>query len=189
MTRKKLGDLAVKYASDKLYYHSYIPMYQALFDNILNQDIRDFLEIGIGYKDLMQPLLPEGIDFVPGSSLRMWSEFWPYTNIYGCDIREDTLVNEGRIHSFHVDQSNADDLYRLGHLCRGALDIIIDDGSHQYEHQRLTARILLPLVRSGGVYVIEDVWPDNGARLASEFNGVLWNGDLGRDDNLVIIVR
>ena len=37
------------------------------------------------------------------------------------------------------------------------LDIVIDDGSHKYRDQQLNLAQLLPLVRPGGYYVIEDV--------------------------------
>jgi hypothetical protein len=39
----------------------------------------------------------------------------------------------------------------------GPFDMVIDDGSHVTVHQAATIRALLPRVRSGGFYVIEDV--------------------------------
>ena len=38
----------------------------------------------------------------------------------------------------------------------GAVDFIVDDASHQYWATRATVEILLPFVRPGGAYVIED---------------------------------
>lgn len=36
-------------------------------------------------------------------------------------------------------------------------DIIIDDGGHTMNQQKTSFMVLLPLVRSGGIYVIEDL--------------------------------
>lgn len=188
----RLYDLAVKYASDKLYWHSYIPFYESLFDpknENLTIPVRRVLEIGIGHESLMQPLLPVGVKYVHGSSLRMWEEYWPNAQIYGCDIREDVLVNEGRIKSKVCNQASPIDLLGLMAWSMGRFDLIIDDGSHLFEDQMVTAICLLPYLNAGGVYIIEDVWPDKGAQLALEFGGMLWRGDKGRDDNLVVIYR
>jgi hypothetical protein len=182
-----LRELGVKYSSDKLYWHSYFNdnMYPKLFEGM---QVRRLLEIGIGYESLMKPFLPEGIPFVHGSSLRIWEEFFPEAQIFACDIREDTLINEGRIRSMVCDQSSAFDLGCLCGLFGFIYDVIIDDGSHQFEHQRFTATLLLQYLRPS-LYVIEDIWADKGQALADEFGGELWRGEKGRDDNLVIIKR
>lgn len=36
-------------------------------------------------------------------------------------------------------------------------DVIIDDGGHTMNQQKTSIAMLLPLVRSGGIYVIEDL--------------------------------
>ena len=184
MVMPKLRDLAIKYASDKLYWHSYIPLYEQLFAQIRVERV---LEIGIGYKDLMQPFLPAGVQYVHGSSLRIWSEYWPQAHIFACDIRQDALINEDRIWSLQCDQSKPEEVQKLIAWSGGWWDVVIDDGSHVDEHQLLTTKILLPEVNGGGVYVIEDVWPDAGKILAEQLGGELWIGKRGRDDNLVII--
>lgn len=180
-----LEELAKKYSSDKLYWHSYIPMYEKLFAGM---KVRRLLEIGIGFRDLMVPFLPAGVEYVHGSSVKMWEEYFPEAMIFACDIREDALVNEGRIRSMLCDQSNAFD---LGIMC-GAFglqyDVIIDDGSHDYLHQKITAQLLLKYTRSS-IYIIEDVWPNKGQALADEFGGELLCGEKGRDDNMVVIRR
>lgn len=181
-----LKKLAEKYSSDKLHWHSYIPMYTSLFQNL---KIRSLLEIGIGYKDLMQPLLPAGVEYCHGSSVKMWEEFFPEADIFACDIREDVLVNEGRIRSTTCDQSNWDDLQKLLLFCGGFPDVIIDDGSHEHLHQMYTGVFFVPYLPKGSIYVIEDVWPIPGQELATKFGGQLWQGEKGRDDNMVVIIK
>src|SRR5207237_7250205 len=38
----------------------------------------------------------------------------------------------------------------------GPLDLVIDDASHQYEPTRSSFETLFPLLRTGGLYIIED---------------------------------
>src|SRR3990167_1615675 len=172
--RPSLESLAIKYSSDKYYRHSYIPVYERLFQGV---PVRRLLEVGIGFKDLMVPFLPKGVEYVHGSSLRMWREYWPGADIYACDIREDALIQEYRIISAVCDQSKLRSLFDLklwASNSRGCwFDVIIDDGSHQFNHQLLTAAVLLPTLVTGGVYVIEDTYPDKGAELAAMFGGEL----------------
>jgi hypothetical protein len=144
------------------------------------------LEIGIGYENLMAPFVPF---YVHGASLKMWTTYWPEAHIFACDIREDTLINEGNIRSWVVDQGKEHDLNRLVANCGSKLDVIIDDGSHVFEHQKLTARMLLPWLMKGGVYFIEDTYPDKGAEMAEMFGGTLIVGDKRPDDCLVVIQR
>lgn len=179
-----LLQLAEIFHSDKLHWHSYIPKYEELFKD---RKVETLLEIGIGYADLMTPFLPEGVSYIHGSSLYMWQEYFPDAEIFACDIREGTLINEGRIRSCRCDQNSPFDLGCLVAEFGPSWDVVIDDGSHQYEHQQFTAAVLLEYVNPGGLYVIEDTWPENGKLLAEEFGGTFWQGEKGRDDGLVII--
>jgi hypothetical protein len=38
-----------------------------------------------------------------------------------------------------------------------SVDVVIDDGGHTYEQQRVTLEETLPMLRPGGVYICEDV--------------------------------
>jgi hypothetical protein len=180
-----LTELAMKYGSDKLYAHSYIEVYQDLFDP---NYVQKLLEVGIGHYDLMKDFTPK---FVPHSSLRMWEEYCPFAQIFAADIREDVLLNEGRIHSMKCDQSQPDQLFKLANWC-GNPQIIIDDGSHEMGHQALTALILFRYLAPNGLYIVEDVRdPDT---LCSALNSIEGNYQmvaykLGKrhDDNLIVM--
>lgn len=158
---KSLTDLAIKYSCDKYYQHSYIDsgFYEKLF---AGRDVRKFLEIGIGYEALMAPLVPK---YIHGASLRMWEEYFPHADIFSCDIRSDTLVNEGRIRSVCCDQYDASSLQKMITAFwswrrvfddRG-FDVIIDDGCHHTLAQVISFYTLWPYLNHGGVYVVEDV--------------------------------
>jgi len=144
-----LKPIAAKYGSDKCAWHSYGRVYDQLFEG---KTVRKMLEIGIGYKGLLAE------SYENGASLRMWAEYFPAAEIYGLDIREDALVNEGRIHSHVCDQGKIQSLLAARDFIGADFDLIVDDGSHQPEHQILSACVLWPCVASGGRYVIEDVW-------------------------------
>jgi hypothetical protein len=146
----QLAPIAAKYGSDKCSWHSYGRVYDNLF--IEGKTIRKVLEIGIGYKGLLAESYPNA------ASLFMWEEYFPDAEIYGLDIREDALINEGRIHSHVCDQSSVSSLLAARQAVGGGFDLIVDDGSHKPEHQILSAAVLWPCVAPGGRYVIEDVW-------------------------------
>jgi hypothetical protein len=52
------------------------------------------------------------------------------------------------------------------HSESGPFDIIIDDGSHRVWHVLASFEVLFPLLKDGGIYVIEDIqssyWPEWG---------------------------
>jgi len=180
-----LEELAILYGSDKYHAHSYIPFYQELF---AGRSIKRLLEIGIGFKDLMEPFTPK---FVPGSSLYMWRDYFPEAEIFACDIREDVLINEGRIHSMVCDQSSgislANMVFEFSEGLTKGFDFICDDGSHQAEHQIFAAQCLIPRLNKGGVYVIEDC--REPYRVAAIVGGETYRFDKRPDDCLVVVQR
>jgi len=147
-----IDELAIKYRSDKTpaIQHGYTPYYQTLFGH---RDVRKMLEIGIGYPGTM----PHVTDYVAGASLFMWEEYWPEAEIYAVDNKPEILINHGRIHSMCADQGDERSMLAIESTFGRDFDLIIEDGSHQPAHQIATARILIPLVAPGGLYIIEDV--------------------------------
>lgn len=177
----RLVDLAVRYCCDKYYAHSYVPFYWQLFDQM---KVRKLLELGIGYEDLMTPFVPK---YIHGASLKMWRDYFPEAAIYGCDIRPDTLFHlEDRIYTFECDQSSPTSLLDLVGFTGGDWDVVIDDGSHQTEHQILTAKTLLPYVAAGGVYVVEDVREPE--HVAKAIGGTVCRFNK-RDDDVLVVIR
>lgn len=147
-----IDELAVKWRTDKTpsIQHAYTPFYQTLFGD---KQVKKLLEIGIGFPGTM----PHVQDYIAGASLFMWEEYFEDAEIYAADIRPELLINRGRIHSVVADQSNEQSLRGIEEAFGRDFDVIIEDGSHDSNHQILAAKILVPLLVPGGIYVIEDV--------------------------------
>lgn len=121
--------------------HAYTPVYYDLLHGKREQ-IATVLEIGVN----------------AGCSLRMWEEFFPSADIFGIDIDPGCLFTAGRIRCVQADQGDGDSLHRaLQQIERNSFDLIVDDGSHEVDHQIISARTLLPYMGSGGIYTIEDL--------------------------------
>ena len=59
---------------------------------------------------------------------------------------------------WRTDQRDARRLRELAARLAGPIDLVIDDASHQYTPTRSSFEALFPMLRPGGMYVIED-WP------------------------------
>jgi hypothetical protein len=55
------------------------------------------------------------------------------------------------------DQGNSHELQRFVQLSGGNFDIILDDGGHTMQQQITSFTVLFPHVKSGGMYIIEDL--------------------------------
>jgi hypothetical protein len=150
----ELSELAIKHGTDKWPWHKYTPYYHDMFKD-RRDTVKKVLEIGIG-DDSMRNTIP---NYMPGASLRMWCEYFPNAEVFALDNNPNLLINQGRIHSIQCDQGDLLQLQGVEGAFGRNFDLIVDDGSHVPEHQLHTAKILVPLLAPGGIYVIEDVWP------------------------------
>lgn len=154
-----LDTISMYYRLDKNFgtrCHDYIPNYVTLFEPMRFQ-VRTVLEIGIGVVEhgQMSGVVPLG--YSTGNSLRCWRDYFLYADVFGIDIYPSGIEKETRIKTFIADQSSASDLSKMMAEI-GECDVIIDDGSHQFDHQIFTFMTLCPYLRqSGSIYVIEDV--------------------------------
>lgn len=134
--------------------HAYTCVYEVLFAPLHDRPI-NLLEIGLAVGG---PELGNSPDrkVTDAPSLRMWREYFPKAHIYGLDISDFSAFQSDWFTFFQVDCGNAE---RLAEFARSGVecDIIIDDGSHASYHQQLTFCHLFPMLKSGGVYIIEDL--------------------------------
>ncbi|MFG2062577.1 class I SAM-dependent methyltransferase [Micromonospora sp. NPDC048871] len=150
--RLDLDTLALRFGSDKWADHWYTPHYGRHFEQYRNRRVR-LLEIGVGGYDAPD----QG-----GESLRMWKYYFRRGLIHGLDLFDKSSLDEPRLRTIKGSQADAGFLTELAGRI-GPLDIVIDDGSHLSADVILSFQTLFPLLRPGGLYVIEDLqtsyWP------------------------------
>ena len=124
-------------SGDKGTAHSYIEnYYHHKFDKIRLNKL-NILEIGVS----------------TGSSLEMWSEYFPNSNIIGVELENiDYRPTNSRIKLIIGNGTDSKTYQNVEQL-----DIIIDDGSHIFTDQIFSFAILYHKLNKGGIYVIEDV--------------------------------
>jgi mycinamicin biosynthesis methyltransferase MycE-like protein len=149
-----LTELAVWCGTDKWgALHQYTQHYERHFAPLRDHRLT-ILEIGIGGYHRPE----QG-----GTSLHMWKHFFPRALIYGIDIVDKRPHDAARLTTVLADQSEPEQLLAVAGR-HGPFDIVIDDGSHISEDVISTFRHLFPHLRSGGLYVIEDLhtayWPE-----------------------------
>jgi hypothetical protein len=157
-----LDTISTRYVLDKNIItgcHDYIPGYTSLFES-LRANVKNVLEIGIGSVENGQMSGILHLGYKTGNSLRCWKEYFSNANIYGIDIYPHPELTEERITTFVADQSNADQLSDVLDNINCELDIIIDDGSHIRDHQKISFMHLEKHLSNNGIYVIEDIQPD-----------------------------
>ena len=138
---KTLAELCEHHPTDKCpFHHNYVQIYEMLFSPLRNKQIR-LLEIGVFH----------------GDSLRLWEAYFPAAQIFGVDITDKTQYDTKRIKTVIGDQGDRQDLARIIRITGDGLDIILDDGGHRMEQQQISFGALFPAVKSGGLYIIEDI--------------------------------
>lgn len=138
--------------------HSYIEVYEELFKD-MRFTAKNVLEIGVQY----------------GASLRMWRDYFEKAKIFGIDIDPNCQkyeeINPAGVapwpeYKIQVDILNSTDskavnIYRINNQDGTypvdlEFDVIIDDGSHKTIHQVWTFNLFFPMLKPGGIYIIED---------------------------------
>lgn len=164
---------------DKGTNHSYLGTYERLFSPLRSKKKLRVLEIGIA----------------GGLSLKMWRDYFhPTTTIVGCDIRDAWLTEDvKRDFPLVIANSKVPTTRELIEK-HGPFDIIIDDGDHNPWSQILTWHNAFPLLRKGGIYVIEDIsnlphWEHEFKALSRKVEVVDLREVKKRKDDVLIIYR
>lgn len=133
-----LDQIGLKYNSDKSStHHKYLDLYDKYFSDI-RYDENNILEIGI----------------FNGDSLRIFSEYFENSKLYAFDIMDKRNLDIKNCNITVGDQSDRNFLNSFSDI---EFDIIIDDGSHKMDHQQISFGFLFKFLKSGGIYVIEDL--------------------------------
>lgn len=165
-------EVAARHGTDKGTEHTYMPVYQLLVGRLRTPTI---LEIGVGR----------------GASLRMWRELFPAAVVHGVDIDPDVSAAAGDLTGCEVRVGDATDLrFVAAAWPRAFFDLIVDDGSHEPRDQILSAVWCWPLLKPGGLHVIEDVRPETVEYL-TQLGGLLLDHRevLKRFDDVLFVRR
>ena len=132
--------------------------YTEIYNNILKY-----------YKNKKNNILEIGIKL--GGSLKMWKEYFKYSNIYGIDI--DTSQIKINLDNCTILNGNAYDEDIITKLfINTKFDIIIDDGSHVLDDQIKCLNIYSNLLNDDGILIIEDISSINNAKeIIKNFKG------------------
>ena len=127
--------------TDKNSTHCYVEhFYEEAFEPYRNKKV-SVLEIGIS----------------GGYSLRLWKEYFKKAKtIVGIDNRPEVVAEVNRsipgVEFYYGDAYTQEMVDKLPKF-----DIIIDDGCHKTDYQVKAIELYLPLLKEGGLYVIEDI--------------------------------
>lgn len=136
-----------KYNSDKASKHNYTIFYDKFLSGKRVQ-VNNVFELGLGWH-------PDA-----GASHRAWKEYFTQANIYGADIDKNVLFQESRIKTFFCDQTNVEDikaLWKNKEISDVEMDLMIDDGLHEYEANIIFFESSFFKVKKGGYYIVEDI--------------------------------
>jgi hypothetical protein len=131
------------------------PVYERVLGSLVGREC-SLLEIGVAC----------------GASLKMWSHWLPKARVTGIDIRPECASLCSGWPSIHVHVADATkQAFGRGY------DVIIDDGSHVPSHIVDTFRLYWPLLNTGGVYVIEDLFCTYNKKYLERFPGIDPSGE------------
>jgi capsular polysaccharide biosynthesis protein len=139
--RPSLDALGLKHGTDKSSRgHGFLASYEYFFREF-RDDAFNLLEIG-------------GLN---GASLRMWEEYFPNARIICIDTNPKVAAHaSGRI-TVEIGSAGDKDYLAAFRKTHRRARIVIDDGSHRWDHQRIALRGLFGMVEPGGFYVVEDI--------------------------------
>lgn len=117
------------------------------------------------YKGLLAAMEPQPqsvleIGVKGGGSTAFWKALFPAATVVGLDLKlRPWLQGQPSADGVIYVEGDQTDVPRLHEIADqyGPFDLVIDDGSHISGDQATTIRALLPRVRPGGFYVIEDI--------------------------------
>lgn len=148
--RMSLDQIGVQHGTDKASTgHNYLSEYERVLAPYRDDKLK-VLEIG-------------GLN---GASLRMWAEYFSNAEIVCVDINPVVAAHAGDRISIEI--GNASDEAFLSAVVEkhGPFDVIIDDGSHRWDHMAMAFVTLYKTLTGPGIYIAEDVHTNFEGRYA-----------------------
>ena len=171
--KQPLHNIGAHYCTDKVQTNrtaeiSYLQIYEMYFKRFKEAPV-DIVEIGVRR----------------GQSINTWNKYFSNaSSIYGVEIGKtwwESLLFE-HVHYIQHDATEPAILSKFP--SEQKFDIIIDDGSHINEQIIKSFEIFYPRLKSGGVYVIEDLYNSYGGKSSNveDIHQIL-NGSRGIEAN------
>lgn len=140
--------------------HNYTQLYHQILKDERETAI-DFIEVGIGTPNQDVPSAM-GVGYPYGASLRGWRDYFtnPDMTIRGGDIDPRVLFKEERIRTGYVNQLNPSAIHTFvmaEGLADSGIDVILDDGLHEYRSNMTLLISVWPYMKKNGIYLIEDM--------------------------------
>jgi hypothetical protein len=143
----------------------YLDIYDGHFSAYRNTPVK-MLEIGVSQ----------------GGSLELWREYFGKdATLFGIDIDPECASRVTAPSQVRIGSQDDPKFLRSVIDEMGTPDIILDDGSHIGRHQRTSFDTLFPLLREGGLYLIED--------LQTAYYFVHWEGGYRRKSTGIELVK
>ena len=115
----------------------------------------------------------------------MWLEYFPKAKVIGLDVSDFSWLTADRFTFVRCDMNDRAEIRKASDISK-TYDIIIDDASHASGHQQDAFLEFFPKLKSGGLYIIEDLQWQPGVyenerpgitKTAALFQGFLQNGE------------
>lgn len=149
---ESLDSIGLRYKTDKASSdHGYLRSYEE-FLPVGREEVFTFIEIGV----------------FRGASALMWAEWFPRASIVGLDVKPPKLKSSPKNLELIVGDATADITVKRLEKQFVAPSIVLDDGSHMWDQQRAALQRFWPWLKSGGIYIIEDLQSSYEAGFARE---------------------
>lgn len=128
--------------TDKNTVHSYLPLYQSLFES-KRESAKNILEVGIYH----------------GGSIKLWNDFFPNATVYGLDISDNIqcdIKNRTNVKLYTWADAYNPDFFNST-FSRMKFDILLDDGPHTLDSMKKFITLYSQAIDDDGILVIEDV--------------------------------
>lgn len=126
----------------------YTAVYELLFGHLKHKDI-NFVEIGIE----------------KGASTFLWENYFTHANLYAFEHDENKINKVKELaDDTKILKTDAGDRNQLEETYKSTgvlFDVILDDASHQLEHEKIAIEIGAKYLKSGGILIIEDLIRDH----------------------------
>lgn len=113
------------------------------------------------YERLLKPYRTKStvleLGIYTGYSLQLWQDYFLNSEIIGVDINIALAAQNFPNRKFKLIQEDATRPSLLDKLGDKTFDVVIDDGSHKLEDQKISFNILKNRMNPGGIYIVEDV--------------------------------